>query len=355
MDFPITYHSASLQNGKVKIELIPFSKEKFTPQTIVVKPTYMGLCRADVKEVALARDIPGDRGPLFGHEFVGEIVFAGDQTGYMQGQIVTFNPNITPKRTTGFAQYFFIEGDEETLKKALTLCDETIPLHPPWLCEPFACIVHCVDVLTNHLNVENYSNKKVGIIGAGNSGLMFGMLLKSKGADVILYNRHILRREFAINQKLFSQTQIKSFENIELDKNQYDIVVLVPTKIDQITLQYAVDLVKEDGTILLYGGTRSGDVLKGELQDIDIDKVRRNESFVLVTTEGKRISLSGGYGCTRADFEKAIGMYSKEHEKFPLDRLISKTITLIDLPQLIDKIASGSVDYPGKVLIYPEL
>lgn len=354
MEFPTTYLSASLKNGKVKVELVPFFKGKLTPQTIVVKPMYMGLCRADVKEVALARDIPGDRGPLFGHEFVGEIVFAGDQTGYVQGEVVTFNPNITPKRTTGFAQYFFIEGDEDTLEKTLTPYAKTIPLNPPWLSEPFACIIHCIDILKKHLVIEDYSGKKVGIIGAGNSGLMFGMVLRNLGAEVFFYNRGIARREFAINQRIFFEEQMKSFDSIDGDKNQHDIVVLVPTKIDQTTLQYAIELVKENGTILLYGGTRSGDVLEGEPQNVDLDKVRRNESFVPVSKIGKHIFISGGYGCTRADFEKAIALYSQHQKEFPLDKLISKTITLTDLPQLIDAMASGSVDYPGKVLIYPQ-
>ncbi|MBI5151346.1 MAG: alcohol dehydrogenase catalytic domain-containing protein [Candidatus Pacebacteria bacterium] len=351
MDFPSTYISSSLKDGKVEVKQIPFLKEKLTSQTIVVKPMYMGLCRADIKEVASTRDIPGDRGPLFGHEFVGEIIFSGDQTGYNQGQIVTFNPNITPKRTTGFAQYFFIEGDKDTLERTLTLYTKTTPLDPPWLSEPFACIVHCVDVLSMHLHKENYSGDKVGIIGAGNSGLMFGMMLRSLGAEVSFYNRGIVRREFAVDKGFFSKEQMKSFNSINGDKDQYYIVVLVPTKIDQTTLQYAVDLVKENGTILLYGGTRRGDVLEGEPQSVDIDRVRRNENYVPVTTNGKHIFISGGYGCTRADFEKAIALYSQHHEEFPLDKLISRVIRLEDLPQLINTMAFGSVDYPGKVLI----
>lgn len=118
----------------------------------------MGICRADVKEVVGSRDIPEDRGPLFGHEFIGKIVFAGVETGYVKGEYVTFNPNITPNRTTGFAELFFIEGDLETLEKAVVRIDKTVT-EPIWQPEPFVCIVHSIEKLLEHSGWTSFSVK----------------------------------------------------------------------------------------------------------------------------------------------------------------------------------------------------
>lgn len=113
----ITFKSAKLNNGKV--EIVHNAFETGNQNEVIVKLHYMGICRADVKELTGSRDIPEDRGPLFGHEIIGEIEFAGSKTGFTRGAMVTFNPNITPNRTTGYAQYFKVTGDIKTLHKAL--------------------------------------------------------------------------------------------------------------------------------------------------------------------------------------------------------------------------------------------
>jgi threonine dehydrogenase-like Zn-dependent dehydrogenase len=77
--FPHVYKSAKVANGTVTIENLEFPKDLHN-NTLVIKPYFMGICRSDIKEVIGSRDIPEDRGPLFGHEFIGEIVYSGNDT-----------------------------------------------------------------------------------------------------------------------------------------------------------------------------------------------------------------------------------------------------------------------------------
>lgn len=112
---PASYKKAVVKDGAVSLISTNTQGEFSGNDALIIKPSVMGICRADVKEVTNFRDIPGDRGPLFRHELVGEIINTGSGTQFKKGDKVTFNPNITPQRTTGFAELFFIKGTREEL------------------------------------------------------------------------------------------------------------------------------------------------------------------------------------------------------------------------------------------------
>lgn len=349
MIFPDKYRTVKLTNGKVDISTESFPIDKLSENSVVIKPFYMGICRADVKEVTNSRDVMKDRGPLFGHEIVGKVVFAGEKTGLMENQIVTFNPNVTPHRTTGFAEYFFIHGDNITLKSAIIPFPDNLKTDPPFAPEPFACIVHSLKVLMKKSNNADLSGKNVCIIGTGNSGLMFGFLARFFNAQVKLLNRGQMRINFAKEANLFSVGELDILANSEKYTNLFDIVIVVPTKIDQNILKIAYESVKPNGFIHLYGGTRKGDLFLES--SVDIDDIRRKELLASVKYQGKKLNISGAYGCLKEDFEEGFMHYQKNPELFPLSRLISKIISLDELPDTMLSIASGKKDFPGKVIV----
>lgn len=349
MNFPTTYKAAKLTGDGVSIEEKQFPTEKLTENSLVIKPIYMGICRADAKEVSSSRDIMEDRGPLFGHEIVGKIIYAGKNTGFLEDKMVTFNPNITPDRTTGFAEYFFISGDGPTLKSAVIPLTDELGIDPAFVPEPFACIRHSLKVFMQNSNSPTLSDKTVGIIGAGNSGIMFGFLSKYYGAKVKLLNRGQMRIDFAKQANLFSEAELDRLDNSPKYKNFFDVVVVVPTAIDQEVLKIAFEIVKPGGYLHLYGGTRKDD--KFLESSVNIDDIRRKELFTATEHKGKKLHISGAYGCFKEDFEEGFTLYQKNPDTFPLHRLISKTISLEELPDLIMSMASGQKDFPGKVLV----
>lgn len=347
-----SYRTARLENGKVSIVTAAFTPESLARESLVIEINYMGICRADVKEIIGSRDIPKDRGPLFGHEIVGRIIFkTKGLTSYQIGDRVTFNPNITPNRTTGYAEILRVSGSVEEITRAVIKIPDLLNPNDCWLPEPFACIVHSYKILLHKTSQKSLKNKKIAIIGAGNSGILFGLEAIYLGGEVSFFNRGEMRLAFIKNQSIVPSAKLHLFDQIPKHADEYDIVIVVPTKIDQEILKYSHQLVKNLGLVFLYGGTRAND--KYLDTTLDIDKIRRNELLEYIQFNSKSVNVLGAYGCDTSDFEDAIKFYQHEHNHFPLEKLISKEIKLSDFPSLIESMAKGESDYPGKVLVKP--
>ncbi|MEV0640888.1 alcohol dehydrogenase catalytic domain-containing protein [Streptomyces sp. NPDC050619] len=328
-----------------------FPQDALGEDTVVIKPDYMGICRADAKEIHGSRDVPEDRGPLFGHELVGTAVFAGAGTGFQEGDLVTLNPNITPTRTTGFAEYVFVHGTKEQLDQAVVRVPEPDIRDDIWMPEPFACIVHALRKLLDLTNLPSLQGKKVGIIGAGCAGLMFAMYARHLGASVSVFNRGETRRAFARDQKILAEGEIHplSDANSQAHQNQFDIVMVAPTIATTELLETAADMATDGAVLFVYGGTRKGDSFP--VGQADIDTVRRQERIESVEYLGKQLDISGAYGCLREDYEEAFRLHAEHPHDFPLEKLTSRQISLDDFPHLVMDIAAGKADHPGKVLI----
>ncbi|GAA3044665.1 alcohol dehydrogenase catalytic domain-containing protein [Actinokineospora globicatena] len=344
--FPSTYRTTALVNGEVTVAALPFPHESLGAGTVVIKPDLMGICRADAKEVVGSRDIPTDRGPLFGHEFLGPVAFAGADTGFREGELVTFNPNVTPNRTTGFAEYVFVHGTAAELDQAVIRVPES---DPAWMPEPFACIVHANAKLLELTGLDSLAGKRVGIIGAGCSGLMFALHARHLGASIVVFNRGEPRRDFAQQREILTAQEIHPLADAESFRDTFDVVIVVPTIVTQDVLHTAAAIAAAHGTLHLYGGTRSTDRFPDST--LDIDTIRRQELIKPLTHQAKPLAVSGAYGCAKSDYEEAFRLHTTHPEAFPLERLVSHYITLDDLPQLITDIATSTRDFPGKVVI----
>lgn len=336
------YLAAQLNRGHVILE------EKSLPQqptsnTVIIKILASGICRADVKEVNNSRDIPKDRGPLFGHEINGTVHFAGGDTGVKEGSHVAFNPNVTRNRTTGFAEYMIVRDSKDKIQQAIATYDTTLNPQKAIFAEPFACIVHSLNQLNQNIGLNSLQSQSIAIIGAGNSGTLSGLLAKSQNARVKLFNIDDGRLEFA--EQAFSPKELVRLAEYSKYQDSFDIVIICTTRSTDDVLAIAHQLVKPHGVIHIYGGTRRGETYLNS--QTDIDTIRRQELVQQVNYDNKLVHLSGAYGFTAADFKKTFEII----EDFPLDELISRTISLEEFPQLIMAMAKGETDYPGKVII----
>jgi hydroxymethylpyrimidine pyrophosphatase-like HAD family hydrolase len=138
---PVVYAYCELHRGIVSIVKGEVGVDRCADRGAVIKVWLAGICRADVKEVAGSRTILKDRGSLFGHELVGEIIVAGKRTKFTKGEIVVFNPNITKRRTTGFGEYFIVE---ERADECLMRIPAGMSFELAVFAEPFSCILHSV-------------------------------------------------------------------------------------------------------------------------------------------------------------------------------------------------------------------
>ncbi|WP_158843832.1 alcohol dehydrogenase catalytic domain-containing protein [Saccharothrix deserti] len=348
-EFPSTYLTTALVNGKVSVTAQPFPHESLSEDTVVIKPDFMGICRADTKEIVGSRDIPTDRGPLFGHEFIGSVTFAGARTGFHQGDLVTFNPNITPTRTTGFAEYVFVHGTADRLDQAVIRVPEQDVLDNIWMPEPLACIVHATRKLLELTGFPSFEGKRVGIIGAGCSGLMFAMHAKHLDASVVVFNRGGMRRDFAQAQEILTGEEILPLAEAQAHRDTFDVVIVVPTIVTTDLLETAAAMAVSGGVLHIYGGTRSTDRFPGT--QVNVDTIRRGERIEPVTYQEKPLAVSGAYGCFKEDYEEAFRLHADHPTDFPVERLVSRHITLDEFPEIITDIAENTKDFPGKVIV----
>lgn len=335
------YLSAQLAHGDVNI--IKKELPELDDNTVVIKIFASGICRADVKEVSNSRDIPEDRWPLFGHEVNGIITSAGKNTGFEKDLYVAFNPNITNNRTTWFAEYMIITDSREKLEQAIFSYDKKLDPKKTILAEPFACIVHSLDVLKKNRQIDSFKDKEIAIIGAGNSGMLFGLLAKHYWAKIKIFNIDDGRLEFA--QQMFPKEELSLLSETVQDQERFDAVVICPTRIIDSVLRVWYWLVKPDWILHVYGGTRAGDTFLDS--NINIDQIRRNESIEEISYKGKSLYISGAYGFGVADFRETFDMIAQ----FPVDLFISKEIDFDTFSSFIMDMASGKTDYPGKVIV----
>ena len=339
------YEWAETHRGVVQFHRQRFPVQMLTDDAIVVRPLYAGICRADIKEVSGLREpIPGTR-HLFGHEVIGNVVFAGAATGFVEEQTVTLNPNADCERTTAFGNYLVAHGPQQALLQALVTIPHHVSLEPPWLPEPFACVIHSLDGLLLALGTSSLAGVEVAIVGAGNAGVLFGLYCQYLGGRATLFNRSLPRREFAQRLGSFADDRICPLDSAP--DAAFDVVVLATTIIDEDILSIGERMVSPRGALLLYGGTWSNLIRDGH----DLNQVRRTGGTVSLVSQGKAIRVVGGYGCTAGDFAKAIALYAEQPRIFPLSRFISSFIGLDDLPKTITAMASGAFDPPGKILI----
>ncbi|WP_282692982.1 alcohol dehydrogenase catalytic domain-containing protein [Streptomyces sp. CC208A] len=357
---PATYETTTLRDGVVGLATHAFPHQELTDGTVVIKPAHMGVCRADIKEVLGSRDVPEDRGPLFGHELVGPVVFAGSATGFREGEQVTFNPNITPDRTTGFAEYVLVRGTKEQLDQAVVRVPEPALRDGVWMPEPFACVVHAVRKLLALAGPPSFEGKRVGIVGAGCAGLMFAMYARHLGGRVSVFNRGAARRAFARERGLLADAEVHPLTEATAYGDAFDAVIVAPTVVTPDLLALAAGTAADGAVLLVYGGTRAGDRFPGNGngngngnggRSLDVDAVRRQERLDFVEYGGKRLGVAGAYGCFREDYEEGFRLRAEHPDAFPLDRLASRRIGMADLPALVMATASGAVDHPGKVLV----
>jgi threonine dehydrogenase-like Zn-dependent dehydrogenase len=341
----LDYRWAETSNGDVQFHRERFPAQLLTRDAVVVRPFYAGICRADIKEVlGLREPVPGTR-HLFGHEVIGRVVFAGDATAFRRGRTVTLNPNVDCERTTAFGDYLVVRGPRTVLHRALVCIPEHVSLEPPWLPEPFACVIHSLDGLLAALGADSLTGAEVAIVGAGNAGILFGLYAQHLGGRATLFNRSLPRREFARKLGSFADERICPLDSVS--DGTFDIAILATTLIDEEILGIGERAVKPGGALLLYGGTWSNLMRDGH----DLNRVRRTGSAVSLVSNGKAMRVVGGYGCNERDFEKALALYAEQPRAFPLSRLVSATIGLEALPETIAAMASGKYDPPGKILI----
>jgi threonine dehydrogenase-like Zn-dependent dehydrogenase len=310
---------------------------------VIIRPLIVGICRSDIKEVQGMRTHRSD----FGHELVGETEWPGKLAQFKVGDIVCLNPNIVLSRTSGFAELMIIKGDLKTLSKAIIKVSSDVPLGRNVFVEPLSCAQHCMSLLHSYLNTSNIRGVRIGILGAGMTGTLIGLISKYLGGKISIFNQSLGKIQFLKERKIFSRNELRLFTNPLWD--YFDVIIPSTTFIFPNILDLAVRMIRSKGLILLFGGTREGDLFPDI--NLDINQIRHEELIQTVQVNHKTINLGGVYGASYHDFNIAIEYLQKFPDQFPVEKLVNEIISLEQLPSILRQKAASAYNEVGKILV----
>ena len=286
---PIRYRAYRHSDGSVSITDKVLSRTRLTQQhgeIVLVEPRYVGICSADIRELAVERPGKCD----FGHEIVGTVL-ESTHTGYATGQHVALNPFCKVTRETAFAEVMYVAGPADLLDAALL----QVPAAGMEFSavEPLACVIHAA----RQSRVKGRGPTLV--FGAGFFGYLLYCYLEFKGIQVMLANRtrerldHLRKRvEDKRLHPIFLATEV------EQCTGHFSSVFLTSARLTQADVSSAVNLVHDGGEIILFGALDPADAA---LYTIRNQQQRRRWAL-----GSKSYFLQGTLDATPADLQESV-------------------------------------------------
>jgi L-iditol 2-dehydrogenase len=302
---------------------------------VLIKVRAALTCGTDLK--AFLRGHPMIPMPgIFGHEFSGTVIETGKgvrevkpgdeimavhsapcrQCSYCKKKLYNLCERIMGTKTLGaFAEYMVVPSPlvrQNIFPKPPDLAFE----HAAFL-EPLACVVHGLA----GLNITR--NDNVLIIGAGPIGLLHLLLVRLKGARVMITGLEEERLNLA--RKLGADMVSSPAELIQAVKEfthgqGVDFVFECTGRRD--VWERSVDYVRRGGTVILFGGCKAGTRVTYDAYRLHYDE----------------ITLKGVFHFTPHDVKTAYGLLRDSLDVSPL---ISGRYPLKDLHKAFDRLSKG--------------
>jgi len=319
--------------GPNKIEIVEKPVPSINEGEVLVKVKAALTCGTDLKAFLRRHPLIPMPGP-FGHEFSGIIEKVGDAVnGFKAGDAVMLvhtapcgecsyckhglfnlcNTLIKDMMLGAFSEYMVVKS--RVVKQNMFHKPEDVTFEEAAFLEPLSCIVHGIKALSPDFT------DKVLIIGTGPVGLLFLQVLKSKGFRVAVMGRNqsklALAEELGADRTYLSSTSPLDFT----DGFGYDRVVEC-TGQKEIWLK-AINYVRKGGTVLLFGGLKTGTEVCYDAGRIHYDE----------------ITLKGAFHYNPQDVREAYELIKSK--KLKLKELISGKISLSEISIAFERLSRG--------------
>lgn len=336
-----TYKTLKLSENK--LEIVNEQVNESSDPQLVMKPLLAGICRSDIKEFLGTRTVRHD----FGHEILAEIISRNIKDSRLPGvgDFVVLDPHVEINRSSGFGELIVASGSIENLARAFIKVPISISTERLVFTEPLACAHHSVANLLRFKQRKSLDGLSVGIVGAGMTGVLIGLLCKHYGAAITIINRNEERLNFLKGTSIFSDHELSPINAV---KQEFDAVIPTTTFLYPEILEFCEKIVKDSGHVLLYGGTKAGDTFPG-VDEMDIDDIRRKQQITKVTTDKKSFMLCGTHGATTEDFRAVINLMENSPHDFTLEKLIGRRINLNEVPGVIVEMTENEI--LGKTIV----
>jgi L-iditol 2-dehydrogenase len=330
------------------IELRDIKTPKPFHGEILVKIKASLTCGTDLKAFRRGHPVipmPG----VFGHEFSGVVAEVGKGVkGFKEGdeimavhtapclkciyckkRLYNLCDKIMDTKVLGaFAEYILLT--EYIVKQNVLYKPKILSFEEAAFLEPLSCVVHSMK------SVDIKRGINVLVIGAGPIGLLHLLLLKEKGAAVVVTDKHDTKLKIAkkLGADFVFRTDIayspspaplpsEGFFHMNkfTDGIGFDYVFECTGRPE--VWQASVNYVRRGGTVILFGGCKSGTKVT-----YDTGKLHYDE-----------ITLKGVFHFTPSDVKKAYKLLCKG--RIGISRLISGSYPLNQLQKAFDKLARG--------------
>ena len=315
--------------GDMRIEEV--GKPIAGPGELLVRVEATGLCGSD--RHMFHGEYPTALPVTLGHEFAGIVEAVGSGVGRKGvGARVTGDPNIAcgycpacrmgrvnlchnlkaigVQLDGGFAQYVIVPQTQ-----AIELPLELTPTHGAF-CEPLACCLHGLDV------ARIAPGSSVAVLGGGVIGLLMVQLAKLAGATtVILSTRQRPRRDLALTLGATHAVDPSAVDPIAAVSGASGII---PGGVDVVlecagvadTFTQSIAMARRGGTVVIFGVMPKGRRVAVEPFDLLFRELRVEGAYLNPLTHARAAQMVGA------------GVLD-------LDRLITRTIPLEELPQVL--------------------
>jgi threonine dehydrogenase-like Zn-dependent dehydrogenase len=325
----------------------------------LAKVEIAGICGSDLRVYRNDRPaVPG----IIGHECVASVVETGaGDASLPPGTLFTLNPNnprdkddIIGYNGRGiFSEYITIDHSlMHSQPGRIFPLDQCLSAEQAVFVEPLACVVHSLGKIKGEIKGKN-----AVVAGAGVFGLLHVMLLRHyQAAKVLLINRSRERIDLAVQRGIINGPD--AFLSGDGLPGQLrgatagrgpEIAIIASSPAD---LPPALDYLASQGRIGVFSATRPGSLLALETGEMDVHRLRREEQSATIAWRRKRITLSGSYGATDADFREAIKLLAAG--AIEPRGLITHRVSLPALPEVMRRLSERNIllgQTAGKVLI----
>jgi D-arabinitol dehydrogenase (NADP+) len=315
-------------------ELLTLADPVPGPGEVALAVTMTGICGTDV------HIHHGNFGPTYpltaGHEILGTVTALGEGvTGLRVGERVVYDTMVAcgvcvncqrqlPNYCTGIRAVGVTEagGFADAVLAVGARCHsvEGIPDEVAVFAEPLACSLHALDTLALKPGSD------VLLYGAGPSGLLLAQLLKNGGAGRLVVaapteSKLALAKELAADETVLvdrdnSEASLEALR--ELAPGGFDVVVDASGALS--VLQNALSLLRDGGTLLVYGAAPEGESIT----------VQPNEIF------RRQLTIKGTFSQAYT-FERALRFMRTG--RIRTDGLITHRFGLGEFAEAIDAVA----------------
>ncbi len=315
-----------------KIQLIDFPDPQVGPRDVLLATSACGICATDLKSIAKGAEKPEY---ALGHEVVGKVIEAGNQSRWSIGQRAVVAPYLpcgachyclngqptlckhlfdTFPFPGGMAERVFVPGD--LVKRGLIPVSDTLSDEYAALAEPLGCVIKGIE------DSQVKTGDSVLVIGDGPMGLMAAAVARAYGAFPVMVAGMTPSRLEAAHQ---------SFADIVLDVTQVDLqaevkkhtsgrgadVVIAAVSAGE-TLTTAIQCVRPGGTVNAFAGVPDGTTIP-----LDLRKLHYNQ-----------IHLTGSFGTAPEHMVKALHLL--DHQKVPAGAIVTACYPFSQIQEAVD-------------------